>query len=278
MWYKTELAFVQLPPTFSSSQQPDTHTRMPPKGSTKKRTAAEEGDGAANREQDNGSGSASLRRSTRGGGHPAAAEKPAPKSKNSSSNSSNKKAKTTDSVDQNDDVKEGQPENGAGAAEVTADGKEAAEGAQDGGESSIAQENKEIADNTAVASKKGQQRRLEVGESLPAGLVLKNENDEEVKVEELTREKGAVFFVYPKVRADVLLLRSLESQSFTLLRTHTRSRTPSLAHRQTLQDALLRLALLEISTKSLGHWATMVSGKCHAGPQGRIGSLLAMGI
>lgn len=211
--------------------------RMPPKGSNNSKKREAEGDSTTAASGD----SNSLRRSTRGRGHPAAAsanEKPASQPKPRSS----KKAKV-----------EGEGETATAPAE-----EEPAAGEDTN--VAVPEENKEIA--AAAAQQNGKSKRLEVGETLPAGLVLKNEMDQDVKVEELTREKGAVFFVYPKVRELlccgvvwlVLMLMLMPSPQCDAAAWHALA-----LDRQTPQDALLRHATLEINTASLDPWATRVS-------------------
>lgn len=180
---------------------------MPPKGSTKKRADLPTDNAAASTEESNGN---SLRRSTRGGGHAAPESKPAASKPKSASN---KKAK----VDKTDDAapaEEKPAEDGSATDAANGDSKQ-----EGGGEAAIEKENKEVAEEHKE-SKSGSSKRLEVGETLPAGLVLKNEKDEEVKVEELTKDKGAIFFVYPKVRSAIKPVSIAgELMSVALLRT-----------------------------------------------------------
>ena len=168
---------------------------MPPK----KRNAEPEAGGET--ADTKSSGTNELRRSTRGGGHAAPeAAQSKPRS------ASNKKAKTTapkstsngadkDSADADAARKDDSTtENAAGvtdekleaadkAAETTGD-KDEATGVE------VPQENKDAAKST---------KRIEIGDSLPEGITLKDEQDKDVSISEIIKEKGAVFFVYPKV-------------------------------------------------------------------------------
>lgn len=213
---------------------------MPPKGSKRAAPAAAAEDTEAAPAAENGSDSAnSLRRSTRRGGGHAAAE-PAATSKPKSSGSSNKKAKTSDH--------EPAKSNGEGEGEAAPQPQQQQDGGDGHGEANsssvtVPEENKQLA--AAEKQANGKSKRLEVGEKLPQGLILKNEEDREVKVEELTAEKGAVFFVYPKVKGQCTYCSQV---CLTCI-----------SPRQTPQDARPRLATSEISMQSLDPWATMVS-------------------
>lgn len=184
---------------------------MPPKGSSTKRAAAPE-------EGENGSGNGTtseLRRSTRGGGHKAPEPKPV-KPRSASGSGPNKKAKkdaddakvveatagedTKDAGEQDAppsvDAKAEAEKHTDAAGEATAS-KEATNGAST---DDVPQETKEAEKEVTKSSSSG---RIEVGQQIPEGLVLKNEADEDVTISELTKDKGAVFFVYPKVREDL---------------------------------------------------------------------------
>ena len=187
---------------------------MPPKGSSKKRDAEEAPPANGSDDKKAPAAAGELRRSTRGGGHPA----PEPKAAAAPSAAkprATKKAKTADAADEAGEKAADANANGngkeeeaapAGPTEPTKDGVAEGIPTEEKGVT-VPEENKEIAraaeaeatsgDKEASKSKK----RLEVGESLPEGLILKNENDEDVSIADIVKEKGAVFFVYPKVRA-----------------------------------------------------------------------------
>ncbi|KAL7009321.1 thioredoxin peroxidase dot5 [Cystobasidiomycetes sp. EMM_F5] len=163
---------------------------MPPK----KRTAAADGDEPAV-----ATGNEQLRRSSRGGGHkapspPASKKAAAPKSKSNG----NKKAKTaaadetaTDKDGKDDSSANAPTEPGANGDKLEAADKTAEKVGDKDAETGVAvpAENKEAAKQT---------KRIEVGESVPGGIILKNEKDEDVSIDDITKEKGVVFFVYPK--------------------------------------------------------------------------------
>lgn len=165
---------------------------MPPK----KRTAAADGDEPAV-----ATGNEQLRRSSRGGGHkapspPASKKAAAPKSKSNG----NKKAKTaaadetaTDKDGKDDSSANAPTEPGANGDKLEAADKTAEKVGDKDAETGVAvpAENKEAAKQT---------KRIEVGESVPGGIILKNEKDEDVSIDDITKEKGVVFFVYPKVK------------------------------------------------------------------------------
>lgn len=125
----------------------------------------------------NGTSAASseLRRSTRGGGHKAPEPKPVPKPRSASSGT--KKAKKDATADDKNGTPASATEAGVASAVSESADKAAGEGTADG---------------------EGQAKRIEVGQTLPTGIVLKNDKDEDVSIDEISREKGAVFFVYPK--------------------------------------------------------------------------------
>lgn len=163
---------------------------MPPKDSKK-------------RDAEDAPATENLRRSTRGGGHAA----PPPKaSKPASSASKAKKAKTDASApaaENKDEEEQASKDADAAAPPATAAAANGAKDDANGAGVAVPEQNKEIA--AEVESKKkpsssssSASKRIEVGETLPEGLVLKNEKDEEVTISDLTKDKGAVFFVYPK--------------------------------------------------------------------------------
>ncbi|CAD6571582.1 MAG: hypothetical protein CYPHOPRED_004487 [Cyphobasidiales sp. Tagirdzhanova-0007] len=168
---------------------------MPPKGS--KRAAPKE---AAMEVEEEGSDS--LRRSTRGGGHKA------PEAKTAKLRSvSSKKAKTA-AVDGKAEEGGAAGDVGSGSASGTGNGNgvaapptaPTADGVAEGVPTEekgvpVPENNIDAAKETESKTKSG---KIEVGEILPAGIVLKNEQDEDVTIADLTKEKGAVFFVYPK--------------------------------------------------------------------------------
>lgn len=188
---------------------------MPPKGSSKKRDAEEApaANGGTDDKKAPAAAAGELRRSTRGGGHPA----PEPKAAAAPSAAkprATKKAKTADVAEEagekpadangNGNGKEEEATAPAGPTEPTKDG--VAEGIPTEEKGVIVpEENKEIAKAAEAEAAAGgdedaskAKKRLEVGESLPEGLILKNENDQDVSIADIVKEKGAVFFVYPK--------------------------------------------------------------------------------
>ena len=188
---------------------------MPPKGSSKKRDAEEApaANGGSDDKKAPAAATGELRRSTRGGGHPA----PEPKAAAAPSAAkprATKKAKTAEATeeagekpaDANGNGKEEEATAPAGPTEPTKDGVAEGIPTEEKGVT-VPEENKEIAKAAEAEAATGGDKdaskaakRLEVGESLPEGLILKNENDEDVSIADIVKEKGAVFFVYPKVR------------------------------------------------------------------------------
>ena len=184
---------------------------MPPKGS--KRSAPKEVEAEVD-ETETETGSDSLRRSTRGGGHKAPDSKPA--KQRTTSGKKSKTAASAEEGDGNDSAAPAAMENGkveSSAAvhptEPTADGVAEGVPTEEKGVS-VPEPNIEAAKTTESKSKSG---KIEIGEILPEGLVLKNEEDQDVTIADLTREKGAVFFVYPKVSNSALLFLQTELQA-----------------------------------------------------------------
>ncbi|POW02778.1 hypothetical protein PSTT_11529 [Puccinia striiformis] len=60
---------------------------------------------------------------------------------------------------------------------------------------------------TKEAAVNSQTKNLAVGEKLPDSIILKNHEDEDVNVLDLTAEKGLIVFIYPKVCPHVFLIR-----------------------------------------------------------------------
>lgn len=184
---------------------------MPPKGSSKKRDAEEAPPANGSDDKKAPAAAGELRRSTRGGGHPA----PEPKAAAAPSAAkprATKKAKTADAADEAGEKAADANANGngkeeeaapAGPTEPTKDGVAEGIPTEEKGVT-VPEENKEIAKAAEAEATSGDKeaskskKRLEVGESLPEGLILKNENDEDVSIADIVKEKGAVFFVYPK--------------------------------------------------------------------------------
>jgi len=168
---------------------------MPPKGS--KRAAPAE---AKAQEESSSTNNGELRRSARGGGHKA----PEPKVVKPRA----KKAKTAETADNGDEDKAALQatagEETAAPAKIDADAPpqttDAAEAdkAEGAAKVDVPEENKD-AEKEVSENKKSSGGKIQVGDILPEGLILKNEADEDVTISELTKEKGAVFFIYPKV-------------------------------------------------------------------------------
>ena len=196
-------------------------------------------------------GSDSLRRSTRGGGHKA------PEAKTAKLRSvSSKKAKTA-AVDGKAEEGGAAGDVGSGSASGTGNGNgvaapptaPTADGVAEGVPTEekgvpVPENNIDAAKETESKTKSG---KIEVGEILPAGIVLKNEQDEDVTIADLTKEKGAVFFVYPKVR-----MRSFQSYMSKMHHVYYHPRRPI------RPDVQIKLATSATTTPSLVPWDMMV--------------------
>ncbi|KAK9900207.1 AhpC-TSA-domain-containing protein [Cystobasidium minutum MCA 4210] len=144
-----------------------------------------------------------LRRSTRGGGHKAPEPKPASTKATKAAaapSSKSKKAKTEEA--KKEDEKNAQEDGADGKEEATANGSSSADKKADeivaDAEKDAKKEGVQVPEENKDAAKEKAGKRIEVGETLPEGITLKNEKDEDVNISDLTKEKGAVFFVYPK--------------------------------------------------------------------------------
>lgn len=178
-----------------------------------------------------------LRRSTRGGGHPPPAPRPSKPASSSAGEPKSKKAKTATATTekQTEGHSEGAPNEETVPDQPTAptaDGIVEGIGSEENGVA-IPEENKEIAkeveenkdkdrasDKPKSSSNGSGKKRIEVGENLPEGLVLKNDKDEEVTISDLTKDRGAIFFVYPRVSGE-------DSRGARMLQGHGRPRDPS---------------------------------------------------